>query len=1248
NAIDTRRAGGLWSWQGGNGPSQGEAIMPVLDSMGTSGITQISSGGVPSNFMSRNNWSWTTSAGIAYNYFWGSEIGIGIGSLMPYHIYGLELPVRGSGLAGNHNIGYTWVGWPGKTLESGVGTYIGTSLIAVVDGDMGSGVNAYARTMDNVDITPFIDRGEFVSRTDTNSATPWSFVVDGMDYAEPRYEYEYSDMDYRGVPADLLVLPNGNELADWARKPAWETWGYGDTLEPRALFYLVPILARLGYGSVTYDAGWYDRGGTTPAGSDPIYMPRWDGSTSTSANCNWDLVAPLLEAYFAQHPHPKHTTPGDAYDFTNLDRTTQSGAIRIVRAMNEYVHDHGMHVLAWIQTTYVAAGPYGAGVVPAEWAVLNPNGSRNGNYGCCGNPDFINVATTYISEIIFGDGKGEYAFDGFKGDSIGGIPPCYATGHGHDGDPYAPMRNYGLFYKNLLDKAAYIRGATEYVGGPIVNANQMPAMKHCMCGRRMDYYSFTGVNRPIWGDHGGTKQNRQGNRIWRGFFGWDVPMDSDHHELDSRDDGTRAVLESIGDFDYATALGTGMLFTGKTRINLNEYNDKVEERSSLMTFPGSENYNKRTGFLEAIDDDYDGPSPWGDGAIKWGRAVKYYGLYHDIKVVQSRMFDNLYKYAVDYPEAYAFELMDRNPITGVLTPKASSERVYSFYATSFPIDATDPRVRNDPPAGSGFDAASGSKYYREVANSGSNPRTWDPWNSIDKGIPNTTAWIEPNIPFTMTYRGDIELRGLDPNSRYYLTDIETGAKLTKDSDADGNIIFNTTFINSVIYHVAKAQKASITGRVYNQEGELLPGATLTMYNAAGQRMFADTASDLDGFYSFPLVPAGSYKITVTFPREYVEPEEGATEPVNLDYFTNVYSITENASVVAQALVKDIIIDLSTVIDRTEMGAAIASAKQELANTAVSSNGLDVSYTVRWVTQAAADALAAAIAAAEDATIDSQEAADSVAAVLKAAIAIFNNAKRFGTKDRLTGGGGTSVVPITAATPTPSPAPALDAEGEPGDGEGEGEGDGDSAASGATPTPAPAPVRTSKMVDITSAYWAFDFIDGLVALGIVDGYPLDNGTFEFRPEDTITRAEMIKLIVASLDLELIYDYDGSEFADWDAVADWAKPYVAAAVEEGIVLGSTLEDGIYILADDNIIRQEMIAMFVRALGIDIAEGAESDLADFDEIDDWAKDYVVFVADEGMINIDAAGNTRPKDDATRAEAAMVLFYLLDYLEL
>ena len=186
-----------------------------------------------------------------------------------------------------------------------------------------------------------------------------------------------------------------------------------------------------------------------------------------------------------------------------------------------------------------------------------------------------------------------------------------------------------------------------------------------------------------------------------------------------------------------------------------------------------------------------------------------------------------------------------------------------------------------------------------------------------------------------------------------------------------------------------------------------------------------------------------------------------------------------------------------------------------------------------------------------------------------------------------------------------------------------------------------------MTDISASYWAAEFIEDLVARGIINGYPNDDGTFRFEPENDITRAEMIKLIVVSLGLDLVYEFDGSDFADWDEVEDWAKPYVAAAVEAGIVEGANEGDGIYILGNSNVTREEMIAMSVRALEVDIDEEAEVDTDDADDVSDWAAASVAFAVDYGMINIDGDDNVNPGDNAKRSEAAMILFMLIEYLE-
>ena len=140
---------------------------------------------------------------------------------------------------------------------------------------------------------------------------------------------------------------------------------------------------------------------------------------------------------------------------------------------------------------------------------------------------------------------------------------------------------------------------------------------------------------------------------------------------------------------------------------------------------------------------------------------------------------------------------------------------------------------------------------------------------------------------------------------------------------------------------------------------------------------------------------------------------------------------------------------------------------------------------------------------------------------------------------------------------------------------------------------------------------------------------------------------MKLVTVSLGIELINDYNGSAFVDWDGVQNWAKPYIAALFEEGIVYGSLQADGLYVYANNPITREEMITIVVRALGVEITIGGKSDATDFIEVSDWAKDSVAFALENEMINIDTDGSVCPARNAKRDETAMILYKLLQYRE-
>ena len=608
--ISTKVEAGLWLLCGSPTSWGSDYVRPVFDTMGTGSIVNFNqtsnsynSPGSNGN-VSKNNWNWGADAGFPLNAFWGTNVGLSIGSLMPSNTYGLELPVRGSGITGNHETAYTWVGWPGKTLTKGVETYIGTNLLAVHSGDQFDGAAMYSKAMNN--LSPYVGEGI-------------------------------------NADADVTRLSSEDGVPDWAYAPSYETWGYGESFSTANTMDLVPELKALGIGSVTLDAGWYNRTNTDGEG---IYKPN---------PSRWTAVATKLAAYFNEPALPC---------------TTADQAVKVVARFIDYFHDNGIKVIAWCMPpngrtsgTMITAHPNWYART-STGATMNADGS-NFRTLCTGNPEVLNEFTDYFVDIIFK----QYGFDGIKGDSFYGVAPCYGAdgqgnGHGHDGDIYANIKLYGQFFKNIYDKACVVRGAKDAAGN-VIDVQQIPMMKNCMCGQPMSYYIYAGTNRPIPGDNVGSRSNRSLTKFYKGMFGPTSMVDSDHmflSKLNTTSEGERA-----GMVDYISYLGIGSAISTKyITAKFNAISGSEMSSSYRMYYPGETNYTTASG----------------NYIYKWGDFVKYFGLYNDLGISRSTE-RSLYKYGIDYPEGYAFQ-------------KNENEFFYSFYSTINTVSNLKSAVTNDP------------------------------------------------------------------------------------------------------------------------------------------------------------------------------------------------------------------------------------------------------------------------------------------------------------------------------------------------------------------------------------------------------------------------------------------------------------------------------------------------------------------------------------------------------------------------
>lgn len=167
------------------------------------------------------------------------------------------------------------------------------------------------------------------------------------------------------------------------------------------------------------------------------------------------------------------------------------------------------------------------------------------------------------------------------------------------------------------------------------------------------------------------------------------------------------------------------------------------------------------------------------------------------------------------------------------------------------------------------------------------------------------------------------------------------------------------------------------------------------------------------------------------------------------------------------------------------------------------------------------------------------------------------------------------------------------------------------------------------------------------------YALQNGLFEgisdtiFSPQGFMTRAMYVTVMgrIAEINLD---DYKGStEFSDVP-VDSWYAPFVKWAKEEGITTG--IGSGKF-NPDGLITREQMATLIVRffdAYKIPYPEAnVTSTPSDIDSVSDYAKEAVLKFWRCGIFEGSGSGKFNPKQNATRAEAAILSMTIDEVVE-
>jgi len=181
-------------------------------------------------------------------------------------------------------------------------------------------------------------------------------------------------------------------------------------------------------------------------------------------------------------------------------------------------------------------------------------------------------------------------------------------------------------------------------------------------------------------------------------------------------------------------------------------------------------------------------------------------------------------------------------------------------------------------------------------------------------------------------------------------------------------------------------------------------------------------------------------------------------------------------------------------------------------------------------------------------------------------------------------------------------------------------------------PAIEPVEEKDIfVDLKDAEWAREAIEYLYNAKVVNGNP--DGSFA--PDNNVTRAEFIKMVIAAMG---IGDIEGTNPFEDVKAGEWYTPYIKRAYNTGLTQGDGSGN---FYPNSPITREDMAVILYRALNIN--EKGKLSFTDANLISDYAKDAVGYFATQGIVNGYADGSFGPLNNATRAETATIIYRIM-----
>lgn len=173
-------------------------------------------------------------------------------------------------------------------------------------------------------------------------------------------------------------------------------------------------------------------------------------------------------------------------------------------------------------------------------------------------------------------------------------------------------------------------------------------------------------------------------------------------------------------------------------------------------------------------------------------------------------------------------------------------------------------------------------------------------------------------------------------------------------------------------------------------------------------------------------------------------------------------------------------------------------------------------------------------------------------------------------------------------------------------------------------------------DVSTEAWYFDYVEEMVEKGVVDA----GGNF--RPDDPINRAELVKIVITAIDGLSYYEAPARPTFDDVSINAWYYNYIEDATQLDIVKGYTDEAGNLTRKfgpSNDVTRAEAIKIIIRAFGYSIYPSPVA--LPFSDVSKnaWYYDYISTAYNQNIISGYENGMFGPNDNVTRAQISKIV---------